>query len=102
MSQHDKDYTEKRDFIRMTIDAKVTLRYQGQEFEGVCHDLSSTGMQIRTDATAAVDDVLSVHLPSPSPLLDPLDVDAKVIRIDMGATGERILGLATTLVPAAE
>ena len=45
MSEHERDYAEKRDFIRMRIDADVSLIHAGQEITGTCVDLSSSGMQ---------------------------------------------------------
>lgn len=30
MSQNERDYSEKRDYIRMRVDAEVTLIHQGQ------------------------------------------------------------------------
>jgi hypothetical protein len=95
MSQSDRDYSEKRDYIRMTIDAEVTLRFKGLAFSGVCIDLSSSGMQVQSQSQLAVGDVLAVHLPSPTPNLDPYDVDAEVVRIQDLGDGKQILGLAT-------
>ncbi len=46
MSQTDRDYTEKRDYIRMRVDADVTLIHAGLEISAVCLDLSSSGMQV--------------------------------------------------------
>lgn len=95
MSQHDRDYSEKRDYIRMTINAEVTLHFKGLEFSGVCVDLSSSGMQVQAQSQLAVGDVLAVHLPSPTPNLDPYNVDAEVVRVEDLGDGKQILGLAT-------
>lgn len=95
MSQHDRDYSEKRDFIRMSINAKVTLRVNGLALEGVCVDLSSNGMQIEAQSDLQVGDPLEVHLPSPTPNLDPYDVKATVVRVDATGEGKQVLGLIT-------
>ncbi len=95
MSLNDRDYSEKRDYMRMTINAEVTLRFKGLEFTGVCIDLSSNGMQVKSESQLAVGDVLAVHLPSPTPNLDPYNVDAEVVRVDDLGDGKQILGLAT-------
>ena len=95
MSQSDRDYSEKRDYIRMTINAEVTLHFKGLEFSGVCIDLSSSGMQVQSRSQLAVGDVLAVHLPSPTPNLDPYNVDAEVVRVEDLGDGKQILGLAT-------
>ena len=47
MGEHERDYAEKRDFIRMRVDAEVSLLHEGQEIAGVCVDLSSSGMQVQ-------------------------------------------------------
>jgi len=73
-----QDFSEKRDFIRMTINAEVTLHFMGLEFPGTCVDLSSNGMQIRVKADLALGDTLEVHLPSPTPNLDAYHVEAEV------------------------
>jgi len=51
MSMGSKNYTEKRDFMRMTIDTAITLTYSepAQELEGLCKDLSGTGISIEVD-----------------------------------------------------
>ena len=46
MSQIDRAYSEKRDYIRMRMEAKMTLHHAGQEIPALCLDLSSTGMQV--------------------------------------------------------
>ena len=44
MNQNQRDYSEKRDYIRMRVDAEVTLIHQGQVIEAVCIDLSSLSL----------------------------------------------------------
>ncbi|WP_369015280.1 PilZ domain-containing protein, partial [Leclercia adecarboxylata] len=46
MLQHERNYSEKRDFIRMSIETPITLSQGAQTVQGVCQDLSSTGMQV--------------------------------------------------------
>ena len=41
-----RDYSEKRDFIRMRVDADVVLIHEGDQVSAVCIDLSSSGMQV--------------------------------------------------------
>lgn len=64
MSPNDRDYSEKRDYIRMRVDAEVTLIHQGQVIPAVCIDLSSTGMQVRATRSFKVGDQLSVRIDS--------------------------------------
>ena len=49
MSQTSRDYSEKRDYIRMRLDAPVILHHAGREIPAMCLDLSSTGMQLEAD-----------------------------------------------------
>jgi hypothetical protein len=91
-----QDFSEKRDFIRMTINAEVTLHFKGLEFPGTCVDLSSNGMQIKVKADLALGDTLEVHLPSPTPNLDAYHVEAEVVRAESQGDGWQVLGLVTT------
>ncbi len=52
MSEHERDYAEKRDFIRMRVDADVSLIHAGQEIAGVCVDLSSSACRCRPPASS--------------------------------------------------
>lgn len=96
MSINDRDYSEKRDFIRMTVDAQVDLRVGDVVVPAVCKDLSSTGMQLEARTQLRVGDQVSVHLPSNHPTLSDLNVQAEVIRVeDSGHEGEQTIGLHT-------
>lgn len=50
MSLDDRAYSEKRDFIRMRVEAEVILEHEGKQYPAKCLDLSSTGMQVEVDA----------------------------------------------------
>ncbi|EZP64927.1 PilZ domain-containing protein [Pseudomonas sp. RIT357] len=79
MSEHERDYAEKRDFIRMRVDADVSLIHEGQEIAGVCVDLSSSGMQVQAPRQFNVGDLLSVRIDSEHPALKGLEADTKVV-----------------------
>ncbi|WP_460137270.1 PilZ domain-containing protein [Pseudomonas sp. S1_E04] len=79
MSEHERDYAEKRDFIRMRVDANVSLIHAGQEITGVCVDLSSTGMQVQTPRQFRVGDLLTVRIDSEHATLDGLKADTEVV-----------------------
>ncbi|AIS18123.1 PilZ domain-containing protein [Pseudomonas rhizosphaerae] len=96
MSHSDRDYSEKRDFIRMTVDAKVDLRVGDVVVPAVCKDLSSTGMQLEARTQLQVGDQVGVHLPSNHPTLSDLNVQAEVIRVEHSEQdGMQIVGLHT-------
>lgn len=94
MSQTDRDYSEKRDFIRMHVETPVTLSIDGQTFAGTCLDLSSIGMQIRTNSTFQIGDRLAVHIPSVHSELKGLDAQTEVVRISAQEDGSQSVGLS--------
>ena len=79
MSEHERDYAEKRDFIRMRVDAKVSLLHEGQEISGVCVDLSSSGMQVQAPRQFNVGDLLTVSIDSEHAALKGLEADTEVV-----------------------
>ncbi|WP_339438685.1 MULTISPECIES: PilZ domain-containing protein [unclassified Pseudomonas] len=79
MSEHERDYAEKRDFIRMRVDADVSLIYAGQEIAGVCVDLSSSGMQVKATREFNVGDLLTVRIDSEHAALKGLEADTEVV-----------------------
>lgn len=96
MSTVDRAYSEKRDFIRMHLEAPVTLRHGGAEYPAICRDLSSTGMLLEAPTQLALGERVEVHIPSEHDALQPLDVDAEVVRVIALDDGRQSLGLAIT------
>jgi len=94
MSQNDRAYSEKRDFIRMRLEAPVTLHHAGGETPALCLDLSSTGMQIEANVSLSMGDKVRVHIPSDHSELAGLDAQAEVVRIAALDDGRQSLGLA--------
>lgn len=93
MSTVDRAYSEKRDFIRMHLEAPVTLRHDGVEYPAICRDLSSTGMLLEAPTQLALGAQVEVHIPSEHEALQPLDVDAEVVRAIAMEDGRQSLGL---------
>ncbi|WEK11579.1 MAG: PilZ domain-containing protein [Candidatus Pseudomonas colombiensis] len=93
MSQNERDYSEKRDYIRMRVDAEVTLIHEGQVIPAVCIDLSSTGMQLEAPRSFKVGDHLKVHIDSDHAALKGLEADAEVVWVKELATEGQKLGL---------
>jgi len=79
MSEHERDYAEKRDFIRMRVDADVSLIHAGQEIAGVCVDLSSSGMQVQAPRQFKAGDHLTVRIESEHAALKGLEADTEVV-----------------------
>ncbi|MGF6694946.1 MULTISPECIES: PilZ domain-containing protein [Pseudomonas] len=94
MSLDDRNYSEKRDFIRMQVQTKAILEHAGQQYPALCLDLSSTGMQLEVNAKLAVGERVRVLIPSEHSALKGLEADTEVVRIGENANGNQTLGLA--------
>lgn len=92
MSERERDYAEKRDFIRMRVDADVSLVHAGQEIAGVCVDLSSSGMQVQAPRLFNVGDQLTVRIDSEHAALKGLEAHTEVVWAK-NTGGEQHLGL---------
>ncbi|TVT81035.1 PilZ domain-containing protein [Pseudomonas sp. H3(2019)] len=93
MSQTDRDYSEKRDYIRMRVDADVTLIHAGDLIPAVCIDLSSSGMQVRAARSFQVGDTLNVRIDSEHAALKGLEAETEVVWVTQQDAGGQKLGL---------
>ncbi|MDD2056229.1 PilZ domain-containing protein [Pseudomonas sp. GD03860] len=93
MTSTHTDYSEKRDFIRMKVDAGVSLIHAGQVVAATCLDLSSSGMQIQSPRQFKVGDKLEVHIDSEHPALKGLQASTEVVWIADQPQGQQKLGL---------
>jgi Tfp pilus assembly protein PilZ len=93
MSQTRRDYSEKRDYIRMRVDADVSLIHQGDEVAAVCIDLSSSGMQLQAPRSFKIGDRLSVRIESDHAALKGLQADTEVVWVKEQEAGSQKLGL---------
>ncbi|HLD68252.1 MAG TPA: PilZ domain-containing protein [Pseudomonas sp.] len=94
MSQNDRDYSEKRDYIRMRMEAPVTLQHGGRDIPALCLDLSSTGMQLEAESSVSLGDKVKVHIASDHNQLKGLEAEAEVVRVSDLGQGRQSLGLA--------
>lgn len=91
MSSNDRHYEEKRDYIRMRVDADISLLYAGQIIPAVCIDLSSSGMQVEAPKAFRVGDRLSVRIDSDHPALKGLEAETEVVWLaDKSAEAQKI------------
>jgi c-di-GMP-binding flagellar brake protein YcgR len=93
MSQSDRSFDEKRDFIRMRLDTDVILRHTGGETQAKCIDLSSTGMQLEADTALQIGEKVTVLIRSTHEELKGLEAHAEVIRADHTELGKQLVGL---------
>ncbi|NAT36268.1 PilZ domain-containing protein, partial [Pseudomonas syringae pv. actinidiae] len=82
MSRNDRDYEEKRDYIRMRVDADVNLIHAGQVIPAVCIDLSSSGMQVQAPRAFQIGDKLSVRIDSDHAALKGLEAETEVVWVN--------------------
>ncbi len=101
MSQLNREYSEKRDFIRMKINApaQVTMVEEDRTEEdntvrnAVCHDLSGGGMLLTLDQELALDTELIVTVTSVHGHSPILQARCAVARVEQGPKQSYMLGL---------
>jgi len=83
MSITDKDYSEKRNFIRMFIDADVSITDpdSGEIFSGESKDLSGDGVSIVTKHQFKTDQALKLNIRSKKGGASPLTAVLAVKRV---------------------
>lgn len=96
MSQTTRDFSEKRNFIRMQIDtpAKMTLQYGDETLSGTCVNLSGGGLAAEVDKVVPVDTEVIITVASEHGHNPMLKAKAKVNRITTGQSETCTLGLA--------
>ncbi|MCE2570847.1 PilZ domain-containing protein [Motilimonas eburnea] len=73
---------DRRAFRRMAIESPLQIHFNGQTRQGVCLDLSATGMSIEVaDSVYQVGDEIEVHLGQGTATAPPLSGKANIIRI---------------------
>ena len=84
MSWSDREHNEKRNFIRMRIDAVITFSVEGkaEKYTGRCKNISGAGILIETDKKLDIGTRLEVTVPSESPDIDNLDAIVEVMRVE--------------------
>jgi hypothetical protein len=94
VSLDDRNYSEKRDFIRMQLQTQAILEHAGLQYPALCLDLSSSGMQVETDVRLEVGDRVRALIPSEHIALKGLVAEAEVVRVGERPAGGLTLGLA--------
>lgn len=84
MSTADRDYDEKRDFIRMRMNAQAHIFVDGEAapLNALCQDFSAVGMSLIMDKPLPIGSVIRVVIESPNEQLSSLDAQAEVVRCD--------------------
>ena len=95
MDRINRNYNEKRNFIRMKIDtpADVVIENKGQQLQAICKDLSGGGMLIESPETLEIGLELTIKLSSHHLNSPMLKARAVVARVKESRNGKYILGL---------
>jgi hypothetical protein len=81
MSLNSRDYSEKRDFIRMQVTTDSQIHFNGQSFNATCLDLSSTGALIESDQALEVNSGIILSIKSGGGETLPLQAQATILRV---------------------
>ena len=77
-----------RSFHRMQLNLPIVITKEGQIYNGICLDLSSTGMGISfTTEELHAGDKIYIQLDTNDERFPPLDAEAKLIRREEGENG---------------
>jgi hypothetical protein len=90
----ERDYSEKRDFIRMIINtpARVHIEQDGIVTHGICHDLSGSGMLLTVNEQLPRHSELLVTL-TPSNKGPMLQARCTIARLQQSGKNKCLLGL---------
>lgn len=93
-------YNEQRDFRRMTVDAPTKVVFVKDDtmvqVDAICKDLSATGLSLQVPQALLVGDLIEVIIHGQN--VAPLDIKAKVRRVQALDDGNYLLGCETTSV----
>ena len=85
-----RDYDEKRDFFRVTVDCELTYRLATAEDEerGQARNLSGRGMMFIAPRELPVDEMLEVRITPENTVTSPLHAMVKIVRVDKQRRGD--------------
>jgi len=77
-----RNYSEKRNFIRMRTHSKITYRTVGsnETFEGQCINLSAAGVLFTSAHHFQPGTMIEINITPEQAVVDPLDATVKVVR----------------------
>jgi hypothetical protein len=84
------EFTEKRNYLRMQIEAEIEFQPQGQNKRaaGKSKNLSSAGILFETDHPVKQGDSIDIAVKTASAKYPPLRATASVLRIHPGSSGK--------------
>jgi len=83
MAVIERNYEEKRSYIRMKVDTAIyfTVAGSNERYEGRCKDLSGAGMLIESAKKLQLTQRLNVSVPAQGPDFQSLNALVEVIRV---------------------
>ncbi len=84
------DYSEKRDFIRMTTNSEMSYQEIGatQSYQGHCINLSAAGILFETDHHVEPGTLVQINITPQLAVVKPLDATIKVVRASKNSDGK--------------
>lgn len=99
MGQLDRDFEEKRNFIRMQMDSAAKLTIDGsQTLDVTCHDLSASGLSLLASEPVQLETEVSVTIPSPNAQFQAMHSSGKVIRCDKQSEHQYQIGVEISAI----
>lgn len=96
MSTHNRDYSEKRDFIRMKVNTPAQILIETDDkpgYKAICNDLSGGGMSITIDKELALNSEVTVTVTSDHSHSPMLKAHCCVARVEAQDDGTYSIGL---------
>lgn len=93
MAITEKNYSEKRNFIRMKINTEITLETAEGRITGLCKDISGSGLLIEVDREFPIGTTLLAHINSHSDLHPPFRATCETTRMLVNDSGKYFIGL---------
>jgi hypothetical protein len=93
MAITDKNYSEKRNFIRMRINTEIVLENGDGQLTGLCKDISGSGLLIELDREIPIGTTLEAHINQNSDRHSPFRATCETARILHGENGKYLIGL---------
>ncbi|MGK0247727.1 MAG: hypothetical protein ACI910_000454 [Oleispira sp.] len=81
MNQSSRDFSEKRDFIRVPVTTESKIHFNGQSYSAKCLDLSSTGALIESQQSFEVNSEVVLSIQSGGGETLALQAQATILRI---------------------
>ncbi len=99
MSLNDRDYEEKRDFIRMTMNAEAKLSYNGAApIDVTCSDLSAKGISVVAPEPIDTGVEVTISVQSPNAQFKSMESTGTVLRCNKKSEKSYEIGVEITSI----